>query len=124
MNTKILCPAVIALGLFGNSAYAEDPPVHSPQRQIVRWPGGWMFLDEPGVIYLVGASPKNGSATVITSSANGVGNKIVVDNGKSSGTTVLQNVRNGVGNSVTVSPNGPVFEPKPDKKPTVPSEKK
>lgn len=116
MNSKILCPGVIALGLLGSSVLAGDPAVPALNRQIIRWPGGWMYLDEPGVIYRDGSVQKTVSTTVITGSANGIGNKIVVDNGKSSGTTILQNVRNGAGNSVTVTPSGPVIEAKPEKK--------
>src|SRR5580704_9514816 len=123
MIIKILCPGVMALGLLGNAVCADPPAAATPQRQIIRWPGGWMYLDEPGVIYHDGSAPKTGSTTVITGSANGIGNKIVIDNGKSAGTTILRNVRNGFGNSVTVTPNGPVFEPKPEKTPA-PADKK
>ena len=117
MTSKILCPGVFALGLLGCAIAASAAPPSAPaqQRQIIRWPGGWMYLDEPGVIYHDAAAPKTGSTTAISGSANGVGNKIVVDNGKSSGVTVIRNSRNGVGNSVTVTPSGPVFETTPAK---------
>ena len=122
MNFSILYPGLMALWLFGGSVGVEPPA--GPARPIIRWPGGWMYLDKPGVINHDGAAPKMGSTTVITGSANGVGNSIVVDNGKSSGKTILRNVRNGIGNSITVTPKGPVFEVKPEKMPSTPAEKK
>jgi hypothetical protein len=55
-----------------------------------------------------------GATTVITNSGNGVGNRIVVNNGGAPGVTILGNVRNGVGNSIIVTPSGPVIElPRP-----------
>ncbi|MDB5307602.1 MAG: hypothetical protein JWO38_1804 [Gemmataceae bacterium] len=115
MSGTFFRPGVIALGLLGGAvpAPAQPPAAPAPQRQIVRWPGGWMYLDEPGVIYHDGSAPKPGSTTMIAGSANGVGNRIVVDNDGAPGVTVLRNVRNGVGNSVTVTPAGPVFDLSP-----------
>jgi hypothetical protein len=105
MTCKLFRPAVAALGLLGGLAAAAAaqpaPPAGpakapaAPQRQVIRWPGGWLSLDGPEVILRDGAA--TGSTNVITNSGNGVGNRIVVDNGGVPGVTVLRNVRNGVG---------------------------
>ncbi len=88
------------------------PPVGVPQREVIRWPGGWMYLDGPEVIVRHGSTTTTSgrSSTVVSGAANGFGNSIVVDNGGSPGVTVIRNSRNGVGNSITVTPDGPVFE--------------
>jgi hypothetical protein len=130
--TSYFLPGVAALGLVGGLAggAGADPPAPAPaapaapaksadpQRQIIRWPGGWMYLDQPGVIYHDRTAP--GPATVVTNSANGVGNRIVIDTGGAGGVTVVRNVRNGVGNSLTVTPAGPVIE-LPAAKPPAPA---
>jgi hypothetical protein len=114
MFGKVLCRGAVVLGLIGGvTASAAPPTAPPPHRPVVRWPGGWMYLDEPGVIYHDGTAPDTGSTTIVAGSANGVGNRIVIDNGNSSGVTVLWNVRNGVGNSVAVTPAGPGFESPP-----------
>ncbi|OWK43662.1 hypothetical protein [Fimbriiglobus ruber] len=128
MSAKFLRPGVAALGLFGAAAPAPaDPPAAPPASapaaparpaeqaapQIIRWPGGWMYLNGPDTIVRQTGTP--GSKTVITGSANGVGNKIVVDNDGTPGVTILKDVRNGVGNSVTVTPAGPVVNLPPDR---------
>lgn len=123
MAGKFFRPGVVALGLLGCTAAAEaqPPPAPSPppprpaggapQRQVIRWPGGWMYVDGPEAIMKQNGT--KGSTNVVTDSANGVGNRIVIDNGETPGVTVLRNVRNGVGNSVTVTPKGPVIELQP-----------
>lgn len=121
--TRKLLSGVAVLGLMtGFVAAADTPappakeksPTPDPSRKIVRWPGGWMYLDAPGVIYHDSTpSPKSGVAgatNVIMDSANGVGNSITIDNGGKPGVTVLRNVRNGIGNKITVTPDGPVIE--------------
>lgn len=123
MIRKVLCPGVAALGFLGASGVmAAEPPAAPaqapPPRQIIRWPGGWMYVDGPSVI--VRQAGSGGSTNVITSSGNGVGNRIVVDNGGTSGVTILQNVRNGIGNSVTVTPAGPVLDLPSRPQPAVP----
>ena len=136
MTRKHLALGLAALGLTAAPATAQQNPPQekpAPQRQIVRWPGGWMFLDAPGVIYRDDAPPpapgaaagRGGSLTVVSNSGNGVGNRISVDAG-ASGLTVLHNVRNGFGNRVTVTPAGAVVvvaparaAPRPAKAPPV-----
>jgi len=89
--------------------------VPDANRKFVRWPGGWMYLDEPGVIYHDDTAPKGGgSMNIITDSANGIGNSIVID-GQTKGTTILRNARNGIGNSITVTPKGPIIDVTPRK---------
>jgi hypothetical protein len=85
-----------------------EPAQAPPPRPINRAADGWTLRDNTGVI--VRAPAKEGSTTVITGSANGIGNRIVVDNGGTPGVTIIQNVRNGVGNSVIVTPKGPVID--------------
>ena len=127
--TQKLMFGMAALGLLGGMAAAQAKPAEpvkaadaakagkkvDVERKIVRWPGGWMYLDTPGVIYHDG-SPKPGAANVIMDSGNGVGNKIVLDTGDGPGVTVIRNVRNGVGNTLTVTPKGPVIELPPEPK--------
>jgi len=112
MIGTFLGPGVVVLGLMGGAAPPPAAPA-APHRQIIRWPGGWMYLDEPGVIYRQ-AAPAGGTTT-ITDSANGIGNSIVVNNGGNPGVTILRNVRNGIGNTVTVTPAGPVIDLSPKK---------
>ncbi len=124
MIGHVIYAGLLSCGLV-NAAVPIDPaaaPVRA--RQIIRWPGGWMDLAEPGVIHHDGSERKDASTVVVVNSANGVGNTIVIDNGGSKGATVLHNVKNGVGNSVTVTPKGPVFNPKAETSRPVQGEKK
>ncbi len=120
MDRKQIALGLAALGLTAAPAPAQQNPPQvkpAPRREVVRWPGGWVYLDAPGVIYRDDAPPpalgaaaaarRGGSLTVVSNSGNGVGNRISVDAG-ASGLTVLHNARNGVGNRVTVTPAGAV----------------
>ena len=117
MFRKIL-PGVAALGLLGSVALAADPPAKGPaakaktpdpNRKIIRWPGGWMYVDEPGIIYHDDTMPRGGSMNTIVNSGNGIGNSIVID-GATPGTTIVKNARNGIGNTLRVTPDGPVID--------------
>jgi hypothetical protein len=101
---------LLAVGLPGSAQQPSVPEQAPPPRQIMRLPNGWILWDGPGVIVRVQGKDTEGATTTIVNSANGVGNRIVVNNGGASGVTVLQNVRNGVGNTVIVTPSGPVIE--------------
>jgi hypothetical protein len=101
---------VLVVGLPGLAQQPTVPTQAPPPRQIFLLPNGWMLWDATGVIVRVTGKDMEGSTTTIVNSANGVGNRIVVNNGGASGVTILQNVRNGIGNSVTVTPTGTVIE--------------
>lgn len=113
-----LLPAIAALGFVGAIAIAADPPAKDaaktvktpdPSRKIIKWPGGWMYVDEPGVIYHDNSAPKGPSMNLIENSGNGIGNSIIID-GSAPGTTVIKNSRNGIGNTLRVTPEGPVID--------------
>ena len=125
MDRKHLAHGLAALGLTAGvtppAPAQQNPPQvkPAPQREVIRWPGGWMYLDAPGVIYRDSAPPpalgaaataparRAGSLTIVSNSGNGAGNRVGVDAG-ASGLTVLHNARNGFGNRVTVTPAGAV----------------
>ena len=89
--------AALAVGGVAAAASAQQP---GATPQVVRWPGGYMVMNGPEVI--VRQSGTGTSTTMLSGVGNGVGNKVVVSNGRAGGTTVITNSRLGFGNSIVI----------------------
>jgi len=103
MQTKLA--ALAAVGGLAVAAQAQQPaqPLPAQSPQVIRWNGGYMVTDASGNVVVRQAGVPGKSTTVLDGVGNGIGNRIVVDNGPG-GTTIVRNTRAGVGNKVLISP--------------------
>ncbi len=143
MARKLFRPGLLSLGLLGAAVATAADPAPAPKadpakaakgpdmtRKVIRWPGGWMYKDEPGVIYHTDGTKDgkrttvSGPTTVITDSGNGNNNHIEIDTGGKPGLTVLRNVRNGSNNTIKVTPEGVVIDATPKAPAPRPADKK
>lgn len=108
---RLKLAAVVAVGGLATTAHAQPGPqvqpvpLPGPVPQVIQWNGGSVVIDGQSVVVKqngVGGGP---SVNVVTGSANGIGNRVVIDNGPGGGVTVVQDSRVGFGNSVVVGPN-------------------
>jgi hypothetical protein len=97
--------ALATLGGLAFAAHAQPPavPPATEVPQVIKWPGGYMILNGPEVI--VRQKSDGQSTNVISGVGNGVGNRIVVDNGPGGGVTIVRGSRIGVGNRLVVNPD-------------------
>ena len=100
--------ALAAVGGMAAATQAQPPaqPFPAQNPKVIRWNGGYIVVDASGntVVRQTGV-PGGGSTNVVSGVGNGIGNRIVVDNGPGGGTTIVTNSRLGIGNKLIVNPN-------------------
>ncbi len=104
LRTKLA--ALTAIGGLATAAAAQPPaqPLPDQKPRVIRWNGGYMVMDNAGGVVVRQAGVPGGSSTnIINGSGNGIGNRIVVDNGDTSGVTIVSNSRLGIGNKIIVN---------------------
>ena len=108
MTMRFLRKSVAALLAVGGVAAVASAQPPGAKPQVVRWPGGYMVMNGPEVI--VRQAGAGTSTTTLNGVANGVGNKVVVSNGRAGGTTVITNSRLGFGNSIVIDDEDWLFD--------------
>lgn len=101
MTLRFVRRTVLAMLTVGGAAAVAGAQQPAAGPQVVRWPGGYMVMNGPDVIVRQAGVPGT-SSTTLRGVANGVGNKVVVSNGRAGGTTVVTNSRLGFGNSIVI----------------------